>query len=127
MRLACNARSRTSSVRWLRMNSRVCWLISTTSIVSASCGRHARHPHVHDGTWWIVDNSVHTSPHGETVDIGGFVYNFVDNLGHYPPVIPTLSPTYPHGYPQIVENYTGVVYRSLLIEGTVSIFAQLLL
>ena len=54
------------------------------------------------------------------------MYNFVDNLGHYPPVIPTLSPTYPHGYPQIVENYTGVVYRSLLIEGTVSIFAQLL-
>lgn len=70
------------------------------------------HPHAHNGTWWIVDNSVHTSPHGETVGIGGFVYNFVDNLGHYPPVIPTLSPTYPHGYPQIVENYTGVVHGS---------------
>ena len=82
------------------------------------------HPHAHNGTWWIVDNSVHTSPHGETVGIGGFVYNFVDNLGHYPPVIPTLSPTYPHGYPQIVENYAGVVCRSPSIGGKVSIFAQ---
>ena len=68
------------------------------------------HPHAHNGTWWIVDNSVHTSPHGETVDIGGFVYK--------------LSPTYPHGYPQIVENYAGVVCRSPPIGGKVSIFAQ---
>lgn len=48
---------------------------------------------------WIT--LLHNYPQCTIVDICGFVHIFVDNPVVCPPVIPTLSPSYPHPFPQM--------------------------
>lgn len=48
---------------------------------------------------WIT--LLHNYPQCTIVDICGFVHIFVDNSIACPPVIPTLSPSYPHSFPQM--------------------------